>query len=168
MYLAFSSKGSCYQFASGLFGRLTNKTYLQEKESHASASGIPARRRPGMSAHDLFVRMGISQRLVDDFIRPTLLVPRAPFQTLGLLPCALWGHGALPFSCPPVSERQSPCECVGLLPGGALSPDLKCGRAGLAASLPALRQPRTPFRQVGLFKPPEELSAAVAKTLNKP
>merc|ERR1719161_2142724 len=27
-----------------------------------------------MSAHDLFVRMGISQRLVDDFIRPTLLV----------------------------------------------------------------------------------------------
>ena len=27
-----------------------------------------------MTAHDLFVRMGLSQRLVDDFIRPTLLV----------------------------------------------------------------------------------------------
>ena len=27
-----------------------------------------------MSAHDLFIRMGISKRLVDDFIRPTLLV----------------------------------------------------------------------------------------------
>ena len=27
-----------------------------------------------MTAHDLFIRMGISKRLVDDFIRPTLLV----------------------------------------------------------------------------------------------
>jgi uncharacterized protein with NAD-binding domain and iron-sulfur cluster len=27
-----------------------------------------------MSAHELFIRMGLSKRLVDDFIRPTLLV----------------------------------------------------------------------------------------------
>ena len=27
-----------------------------------------------MTAHDLFIRMGLSKRLVDDFIRPTLLV----------------------------------------------------------------------------------------------
>lgn len=27
-----------------------------------------------MTAHELFVRMGLSKRLVDDFIRPTLLV----------------------------------------------------------------------------------------------
>ena len=27
-----------------------------------------------MSAHDLFVRFGLSKRLVDDFLRPTLLV----------------------------------------------------------------------------------------------
>lgn len=27
-----------------------------------------------MTAHELFIRMGLSKRLVDDFIRPTLLV----------------------------------------------------------------------------------------------
>jgi len=27
-----------------------------------------------MTAHDLFIRMGLSKRLIDDFIRPTLLV----------------------------------------------------------------------------------------------
>mgnify|MGYP000553395553 CR=1 FL=1 len=27
-----------------------------------------------MTAHDLFIRFGLSKRLVDDFIRPTLLV----------------------------------------------------------------------------------------------